>query len=58
MPWQRYVGSSALVSSCCGYVYNAKPLNEASRFEMFLSEADLSNVVILSLVDCDYNPAG
>lgn len=51
LPWQKYVGSSTLVASCDGYIFNAKPLNEASRFELFVGEANLSNVVILSIID-------
>lgn len=54
LPWQIYAGSSTLVASCCSYVYNARPLNDGSRFELFVSQADISNVVIFSIVDCDY----
>lgn len=54
IPWRKYANSSTLVSSCCGYCFCAKPLNESSRFEVFIKEADLSNVIILSIVDCDY----
>ena len=52
IPWRKYARSSVLVGDCCGYVYNARPLNEASRFELFVCEADLSNVIVLSIIDC------
>lgn len=51
LPWKKMFRSTMLTSSCCGYCYQAKPVNEASRFEIFVSDADMSNVVILYVVD-------
>lgn len=51
LPWRRYNKSNVLVSSCCGFIYNAEPMNEATRFKLTVGKADTKNVVILSIVD-------
>lgn len=51
VPWRKYPQSSLLVGSCCGLIFNASPLNEASRFQVNIGMADLTNVIVVSVID-------
>ncbi len=56
LPWARYVSSNVLVSSCCGIIYNAEPLNGAARFRLSIGVADMRNVITFSVVDVFETP--
>lgn len=55
LPWKKYTGSNVLMASCCGFIYGCEPIDSANRFRIFVKDCDLSNVILLSRIDCDYS---
>lgn len=51
LAWRKYYKSQTLVGSCCGYAFTAEPMFNFAKFRVVVHQPDLTNVVILSVLD-------
>lgn len=48
VPWRLSADEKTLHGSCCGMAFVATPHFEGTRFHVSMTEADMTNVVIIS----------